>query len=58
MKSPSRLQQHPHQEDKTGRPSYASRTKINYSTNDPRTNDDTAPKERQKKFIRIRSKKH
>ena len=59
MKNPSRIQKHPHQEDKTGRPLYASRTKMNFSTNDPRTEiDKDIPEEQRKlKLVRIRSGK-
>ena len=58
MKTSSRIQKHPQQEDKTGRPSYASTTKVNFSTTDPRTNtvNDT-PVGRKVKSIRIRSRK-
>jgi hypothetical protein len=39
MKKASRIQHHPNQEDKTGRPRYASTTRINYSVNDSREED-------------------
>ncbi len=58
LMTPSRIQKHPRQEDKTGRPSYASTTKVNFSTTDPRTNNEgSSPKGRKIKFIRIRSRK-
>jgi hypothetical protein len=39
MKNASRIQHHPNQEDKTGRPLYASVTRLNYSVNDSREED-------------------
>jgi len=42
MKNASRIQHHPNQEDKTGRPRYASVTRLNSSVSDTRE-DDKAP---------------
>jgi len=39
MKNTSRIQHHPNQEDKTGKPRYASATRLNYSVNDSREED-------------------
>lgn len=40
MKRSFKIQYHPNQEDKTGNPTYASGTRLNYSTNESRLDDD------------------
>lgn len=43
MKSKSHIQQHPNQEDKSGKATYASSTGMNSSTSQPKTGDVDVP---------------
>lgn len=38
-----KVQQHPRQESKSGKPTYASPSKVNYSTNEPRLEEEVLP---------------
>ncbi|MBL0745117.1 hypothetical protein [Chryseolinea lacunae] len=60
MKNAARIQHHPNQEDKRGFAPYASATRLNYSTNDPREEDivhEALESERRGGILRKRTKK-
>jgi len=60
LKSPSPHQQHPNQEDKSGKPVYASQTRRNTSTNSAKADDvempDGAETEMKEELIKAKKK--